>query len=461
MSSLGAILEKIICKTMAQHNVPAISIALWDRGLLHHSARGILNISAEIEATSDSVFQIGSITKVMTACLVMQLVDEGKVSLDAPIKHYLRDFMISDVKASEEITVRQLLNHTSGMAGDFFPDDEGHSGNLIARYVDRCNLLPLVHRPGSLYSYSNSAFVIAGRLVEVVRGVSWYQAMENHIFKPLGMKHSLADPKELIRYRAAMGHLWDGNHWILSPRSWLPLGMAPCGSTPTMSASDLILFARAHLDAGQSREDKSWLSEESVQAMKRRGIRLPQTSKNISRYAGLGWGVRQYGSKGSLVYGHTGATHGFYASLQLCPDKNAAFALLINGVAPAAFEAIQNDLLREVFGIETQDDPILNRSGTLTPSWRLVAGRYESMDKVIVIREEENQLVAHLDYKIDPLPSEDLRLHPLTDKSCACETMEGDRRSNWAFIMDTDEESPPSYLFDGSRLNQRSVMYAS
>ena len=94
--------------------------------------------------------------------------------------------MISDAEASESITVRQLLNHTSGMAGDFFPDDEGHEGNLIARYVDRCNLLPLVNPPGALYSYSNSAFVIAGRLVEVVRGISWYQAMEDYHLQTIG-----------------------------------------------------------------------------------------------------------------------------------------------------------------------------------------------------------------------------------------------------------------------------------
>ena len=66
----------------------------------------------------------------MTTCLVMQLVDEGRVELDNPVKQYLRDFMIADAEASETITVRQLLNHTSGMAGDFFPDDQGHEGNL-------------------------------------------------------------------------------------------------------------------------------------------------------------------------------------------------------------------------------------------------------------------------------------------------------------------------------------------
>ena len=113
-----------------KYQVPAISLAVWHKGQLHQAACGILNLEAGVEATIDSVFQIGSITKVMTTCLVMQLVDEGRVDLDMPVKYYLRDFIIADPEASATITVRQLLNHTSGMAGDFFPDDQGHQGNL-------------------------------------------------------------------------------------------------------------------------------------------------------------------------------------------------------------------------------------------------------------------------------------------------------------------------------------------
>ena len=269
------------------------------------------------------------------------------------------------------------------------------------------------------------------------------------------MGHALADPKELIRYRAAMGHIWDGERWNVSPQPWLPLGMAPCGSTPTMSASDLILFARAHLENGQSSSGQSWLSTLSVQAMQQREIALPKTSQNITRHAGLGWAMREYQPEGRVVYGHTGATNGFYSSLQICPDKNAAFAILINGVAPAALEAIQNDLIKEVFGIEPAVEASIDYSVTPTPTQRLVVGRYESMDKVIVIREEGSQLIAHLEYKIDPLPSENLKLYPITDECYACETLDGTRRSNWAFVMGNDPESPPVHLFDGSRLNPR------
>ena len=455
MINLDSIMQDCQRRVVSQCNIPAISLSVWFDGELHQIASGILNVITRLEASPDSVFQIGSITKVMTTCLVMQLVDEGKVDLDTPVKHYLKDFILADAKATEIITVRQLLNHTSGMMGDFFPDDQGHEGNLVARYLDRCNLLPLVHAPSTLYSYSNSAFVIAGRLVEVVRGISWYQAMENYIFKPLGMNHALADPKELVRYRAAMGHIRNGGTWQLSPQTWLPLGMAPCGSTPTMRASDLILFARAHLEGGNTVSGQSWLAKSSLQAMQYREIALPQTCQNIYRYSGLGWAIREYQPEGRLVYGHIGATNGFYSSLQICPDKNAAFAVLINGAAPAALEAIQNNLIKEVFGIEPAAELAIDHSVTPTLTQRLVVGRYESMDKAIVIREEGSQLVAHLEYKIDLMPSEELKLYPITDECYACETLDGTRRSNWAFLMGSDPESTPIHLFDGSRLNPR------
>jgi len=279
--------------------------------------------------------------------------------------------------------------------------------------------------------------------------------MEEYIYKPLGMEHALADPKELIRYRAAMGHIWNGEMWELSSQPWLPLGMAPCGSTPTMSASDLILFARAHLENGQSSSGQSWLSALSVQAMQQREIALPKTSQNIIRHAGLGWAMREYQPEGRVVYGHTGATNGFYSSLQICPDKNAAFAILINGVAPAALEAIQNDLIKKVFDIGPPVEPAIDHSIDLTSQQRSVVGRYESMDKVITIVEQDLQLIAHLEYKLDPLPPEDLKLFPITDECFGCEALDGTRRPNWAFVMGKELESPPIYLFDGGRLNPR------
>ena len=161
-----------------RYQVPALSIAVWHQNTLYQAASGILNVETGVEATPDSIFQIASITKVFTASLIMQLVEEGKVDLDKPVKQYLRDFQLGDAHLSETITLAQLLDHSSGIPGDYFGDPSYTQSNALVRYIDGCSLLGSVHPPGERYSYSNAAYNIAGRLIEVVLGINWYDAIE-------------------------------------------------------------------------------------------------------------------------------------------------------------------------------------------------------------------------------------------------------------------------------------------
>ena len=103
--NLHAFLEDIC----AEHNVPALSVAVWYNNQLYQAATGILNLDTGVEATPDSLFQIGSISKVFTASLMMQLVDEGKVELDIPVKQYLRDFQVADLEITHQVTVEPLI----------------------------------------------------------------------------------------------------------------------------------------------------------------------------------------------------------------------------------------------------------------------------------------------------------------------------------------------------------------
>jgi CubicO group peptidase (beta-lactamase class C family) len=440
-----------------EHRIPAVSLAIWKDGTLHRAAAGILNLDTGVPATTDSIFQIGSITKVMTTCLVMQLVDEGKVDLDAPVKGYVRDFQIADAEATQAITVRQLLNHTSGVAGDFFPDDHGAEGNLIARYIDRCNLLPLVHPVGEMYSYSNAAFVVAGRLVEIVRGMSWYQAMRDFIYTPLGMTHAIADPKDVLRFSAAMGHVFDGKdteRWVLPKRAYLTLGMAPCGSTPSMRAMDLIIFARAHLDGGLSECGRRWMSAAAVKAMQAAQTELPLTSQVSRKHAGLGWGLTQYRSSGANVIDHGGATIGYLAMLQMVPERNAAFAILLNGFRPTALGAITKTLLKEVGGLDAEEPP--PPTIPVSPeSLKRYTGRYESLDSIIDVADHGESLTAHVVYKIDPLPPQDLTLKLVEGGCFAAYLRTGERMKNIAFVK-ANSAGVPQYLFYAGRLNLRS-----
>src|SRR5690606_31977675 len=107
-----------------RHGVVGASLAVLTDGEVHAAASGSLNLDTGVDATPDSVFQIGSIGKLFTATLLMQLVDEAAVALDAPVRRYLPDFAIADESASAAITVRQLLAHTSGIDGDYLPPDD-------------------------------------------------------------------------------------------------------------------------------------------------------------------------------------------------------------------------------------------------------------------------------------------------------------------------------------------------
>ena len=434
--------------------IPAISLAVWRDGRLETAAAGVLNLDTGVEATPDAVFQIGSITKVMTACLVVRLADAGRIDLDASVKRYLRDFMIADKEATETITVRQLLNHTSGIAGDFFPDDDGLDGNLIARLVDRGALLPLVHPPGAHFSYSNVAFTVAGRLAEVVAGVPWAVLMKERIFDPLGMTHAFVDPKEAIRFRAAVGHVpeteaLDG--WRVSDKTYLPLGHAPCGSVATMRAADLIAFARANLADGGA--DRSWLSPGSLRAMQAGEVEQPDTGSTVRGRMGLGWMVSEIAESGTRIVQHNGATHGQMSSLQILPERNAAFAVLMNAAKPTALEKLCNDLLRRLAGVD-RTDPEPDLVNLDTADLEAYAGRYESLDAVVAVERAQDALTARVAYKHDPIPPFELRLRPIGSDCFAAYDDQRKRRPNVRFV-DRTATGQAAYLFLGGRLTPR------
>lgn len=154
---LPALIEK--------YDVPAAAIAVRAEGMVVDSASGLLSKSTRVEATTDSVFQIGSITKVWTATLVMQLVDEGLLSIDDPVRRHLPEFHIGDESAAAVITVRQLLSHTAGFEGDIFKDT-GKGDDCIEKYLTELTSVQQVFPPGEMFSYNNAGYCVLGRLVE-------------------------------------------------------------------------------------------------------------------------------------------------------------------------------------------------------------------------------------------------------------------------------------------------------
>ena len=127
-------LDETLSATLSKHEVPGAAVAVYRDGELVEAASGVLNLGTGVEATTDSLFQIGSITKLWTATLVLQLVDEGKLDLDAPVRTYLPDFELADSAAAATVTIRQLLTHTAGFEGDIFTDT-GPGDDCVEKYV--------------------------------------------------------------------------------------------------------------------------------------------------------------------------------------------------------------------------------------------------------------------------------------------------------------------------------------
>ena len=187
----GWISEKLPA-LLAEHKVPGAAIGVYAGGEVFDFASGVLSHATGVEATADSVFQIGSITKTWTATLVMQLADEGLLDLDATVVEYLPDFGLADSEAARTMTVRQLLSHTAGFEGDIFTDT-GWNDDCVEKYVATLKTDPQLFPPGEMFSYNNAGFCVLGRIIEVLRGKPFDQALREHLFAPLGLTHAATE----------------------------------------------------------------------------------------------------------------------------------------------------------------------------------------------------------------------------------------------------------------------------
>jgi CubicO group peptidase (beta-lactamase class C family) len=319
--------------------VPGATLGIWsdEQGVL--AAHGVLNRRTQVPVTGDSLFQIGSITKIWTTTMIMQLIDEGLLSLDMTVADALPGIRLGTADIGAQVTVWHLLTHTSGIDGDIFTDT-GRGDDCIERYVDELAAAPSTFGVGAAYSYCNSGFVLLGRIIEVLDGQSWDESLRERLTGPLALTHTVTLPEEAILYRAAVGHHADGT----ATHVWgLPRGFGPAGLI-TATASDLLTFARLHLDGGIAPDGKRLLSEAAVSAMQQPQAAIPDFAMPGAAI-GLGWRLNDWG--GRTVVGHDGDTVGQSAYLRIDPEARVAACLLTNS---AESGSLFRELFNEVFG---------------------------------------------------------------------------------------------------------------
>ena len=313
------------------------------------AAYGLLNKTTGVETTEDSVFQIGSMTKVWTATVVMQLVDEGKLDLDAPIIDVLPELKLSDQDVAARVTMRHLLTHTSGIDGDVF-DDTGRGDDCLERYTALLAEAAQNHPLDATWSYCNSGFVLAGRVIEKVTGGTWDAAIKERLVGPLGMTHTGTLPEEALLHRAACGHMSEnGSEPERAPAWGLPRALGPAGLVNS-TAADVLAFARMHLAGGLASDGTRILNESTVSAMTEHQADLPD-KYTLGDSWGLGW-IR-FGWDGRRLIGHDGNTLGQAAFLRVLPEGGLAVTLLTNGGnARDLYEDLYREIFRELAGIE-------------------------------------------------------------------------------------------------------------
>ncbi|MER5425049.1 serine hydrolase domain-containing protein [Streptosporangium roseum] len=319
---------------IAEYEVPGANLAFLHEGEVHEFAAGVLNVDTGVEVTTDSLFQIGSVTKVWTATQIMLLVERGELTLDTPVVQVLPEFRVADPEVTKTVTIRHLLSHTSGIDGDFFLDT-GRGDDCIEKYVEACADLARNHPLGATQSYCNAGFTIAGRVIERLTGKVWDAALREQIIEPLGLTHTHTLPEDVLRFRGAMGHM-DG-----APAPVWGL-MRSCGPAGLICArpADVVAFARAHLGTGLLADPRA-MWEPQVD------IPNPHT---LGKQWGLGWILDEW--QGRRIISHGGNTIGQAAMLWVVPDTGTVVCVLANGGHTAAFQhALATELFDELLGL--------------------------------------------------------------------------------------------------------------
>jgi len=321
-------IEAYIEQQMRRLKVPGASLAIVEGDKIVHQ-RGFGRARPGGEApTPQTLFFIGSLAKSFTALAVMQLVEAGKVELDAPAQRYLPWFRVADPQASAQMTVRHLLNQTSGLPvlpGQVALADFDDRPDATERQVRALATLKLTRPVGSKCEYSNLNYNVLGLIVEAASGESYAEYIQNHVFDPLGMSHSYTSKAAAQRNGLAMGH----RHWFSrpfpAPNLPVPRGSLPSGQLISC-AEDMAHYLIAHLNGGRH-GDVQILSAAGIDELHRGVAEYVAGGVSAGRY-GMGWYERDLGQ--TKTFAHAGNVPDFSAFMALIPEHRTGMVMLLN-----------------------------------------------------------------------------------------------------------------------------------
>lgn len=332
-------LSAYIQQLMAEYDVPGVSVGLLTATASEVLTLGVNSLENPLPVTTQTLFQIGSITKTFTATLVMGLVEAGTLQLDVPVRTYLPDLKLADEDVAQRVTLRHLLTHTGGFRGDVFLNT-GDGDDALSRVVAALAHEPQVTPLGAVWSYNNAGFYLAGRVIEVVRGQPFEAVMRERMLEPLGLSESFFFPAEVMTRRFAVGHVTQQGKLAVA-RPWnVPRSASPAGGL-SCSVNDLMKYARFQLHGHPQMQP----SPERLAEMQR-----PVTPISNTEDMGLSWFIQRVARPLTILH-HGGRTSGQRASLWLIPECSAALVILTNAASGNPLKnALQTWLLEHWLG---------------------------------------------------------------------------------------------------------------
>ncbi len=302
---------------------------LWARGF------GVEDLNKSTKADANTVYRVGSVSKLFTDIGIMQLVEKGEVDLDAPITDYLPEFRPRS-RFKREITLRQLMSHRSGLlreplVGNYFDDDEPTLEATVKSIIDS----DVIYAPESKIKYSNSAIATVGYVLEKLKGEPFASYLRKNVLLPMGLTHSAFEPLPDITNRLADATMWSYDGRVFDAPTF-ELGMSPAGSmyAPVV---DLGQFMKVLFNDGKG-PNGPVIKKETLQLMLTSQFNDGKDQRHNVGF-GIGFSLSEQG--GYKRVGHGGAVYGFSTQLYALPEVKL-------GVAVTSSVDVTNTITRRV-----------------------------------------------------------------------------------------------------------------
>src|SRR5215213_484285 len=379
-------LDGVMSANLEGHHIPGATVAVVKDGeLFFAKGYGYADLKKREPVVADgTLFRVGSVGKSFTATAVMQLVEEGKLDLNADVNTYLEDFEIPDTYP-QPITLHHLLTHTAGFeerlkgikartAADLRPLGEYLAEDMPAR----------VRPPGTFAAYDNYGLSLAGYIVEQASGMSYDRYVEENILEPLDMGHSTTrqPPPPELAGNTAVGYTYENGGY--EAKGFEFYNIAPAGSM-SATATDMAHFMIAHLQGGRYGDERI-LQEDTAKEMHRRHF------THDPRVNGLGYGFAQDDRNDQRIIGWGGDTDLFHSGLSLLPEENVGLFVSYNGASGEEAPAQLPDAFLDRY-YPVPDSPagkppadFQERAGRFTGTYGSTRAAQTTPEKVVALR---------------------------------------------------------------------------